>query len=129
MYRSVTRWQSGSYDLIVQTGVFFHRQEALAFGRQPMRLKRLKRDSTAHRLVLVDRRTGVELAEASDSEVQVLKLKESAQAHRFVLTDADFERQAIPISQFESIADLSGSFASLSFGAIEVSEIHFDLLP
>jgi len=125
MYRSVTRWQSGSYDLIVQTGVFFHPQDALAFGRQPMHLKR---DSTAHRLVLVDRRTGTELAEASDSEVQVLKLKESVRAHRFVLTDADFERQAIPISQFESIADLSGSFASLSFGAIEVSEIHFDLL-
>lgn len=117
IYGLNTAWQADDYVVRVQTGLFLTPEEAQASGNQSMQLVR-----NNNRLVLRDYKTGKELDEAFDNDIQVFKLKESSSGRPIVNFYDDYEQVGILIANFGNYHALS-SFSFLSCSVDEATKL------
>jgi len=116
IFESITVWQAEDYLVRIQSGFFRTCVEAEAFGKQPLLLKR-----DGCRLVLFGKKTGVELDEAYDENIAVLRLKATA-ITKATVSDDDYEQVALRIAEFDQVPELA-SFGLLAYGVNEVTEL------
>jgi hypothetical protein len=133
VYRSTTLWQAESFCIEVQAGYFWTKEEAEAFGKQPIRLvfdggsrqlvgqKYLRFTSEDGKPIETPDQGEEWLDWLIDEDVSVTKLKASS-VGKLVTDFTDYESVNILIEDFTKYPELS-SFGMLSYGVKQVAEL------